>query len=367
MRQIFNYRKFNDGMSDGIVETFQSLLAKSMDKKNDTPEYKEANSALNETFMKFCVEAIPGRQFESMEDIKNPMIHNDPFFIQRFNTILAQVITPVIPTVIANKYDTLYDTVQVGFGDNAKFHVASNELFIVNDIAEGIARGGVQTSVDTEYTVQARPQQIALYVDWYLVASNRLDWGYMVQKVGDSYAAWVQSKVVSAMASCITNAAQWGISGYIANGFTDANFVTTVRNVELANRGAQVYGLGTKLALMEILPAESATSGFRYGENSDIVKRGFLPSYKGTPLVELGNALIPNTQNSTPQVVVPDDIIYLIPMGMHKPVKSVVEGNSISIAQDPLRSADHCYGFTLTTHIGVDTIVGTKFGAINLV
>ena len=142
----------------------------------------------------------------------------------------------------------------------------------------------------------------------------------MGQKIGVSFSAYIQGKVVSAMASAITDAADHGISGYIASGMSDENWLTTVRNVELANAGAQVYALGTKIALGSVLPAESATSGFRFGENSEIVRTGFLPSYKGTPLVELGNALVPNTINGTPEVVVPDDIIYFIPMGWNKPV-----------------------------------------------
>ena len=72
----------------------------------------------------------------------------------------------VIPTVIASGYENLYETYQVGWGDNAKYTVESNEMFVVNDIAEGIARGGVQTSYNTEYTVQARPKQVSVYVDW---------------------------------------------------------------------------------------------------------------------------------------------------------------------------------------------------------
>ena len=116
MRQVFSYTKFNDKVADGIVETFSTLVQKSLEGKNDTQEYKEANAQLNETFMRFCVEAIPGAKFSSLEDIKNPMIHNDMFFIQRFNTILAQAITPVVPTVIAAGYQELYDVTQVGYG-----------------------------------------------------------------------------------------------------------------------------------------------------------------------------------------------------------------------------------------------------------
>ena len=186
--------------------------------------------------------------------------------------------------------------------------------------------------------------------------------------------AYIQAKVVKAMASVITantSPAAFatnpnGIAGYIANGMTTENWLTTARNVELANGGSEVYALGTKLALADVLPEESATSGFRYGEDGHIVKDGFLPSYKGVALLELGNALVPNTVNGKPEVVVPDDIIYMIPMGKDKPVKVVFEGQNVSVAQDPLYAADHCYGMTVDMRIGVDVIVGSKFGAIQL-
>lgn len=156
----------------------------------------------------------------------------------------------------------------------------------------------------------------------------KLDWGKLGQKIGASFMAYIQAKVVKAMASVITaNTSPSafatnpnGIAGYIANGMTTENWLTTARNVELANGGSEVYALGTKLALADVLPEESATSGFRYGEDGHIVKDGFLPSYKGVALLELGNALVPNTVNGKPEVVVPDDIIYMIPMGKDKPV-----------------------------------------------
>lgn len=179
---------------------------------------------------------------------------------------------------------------------------------------------------------------------------------------------YVQAKAIKAMASVIsaTGSAEWGISGYQANGLTDINWMTLARNVKLANGGSEVYALGTGLALTQVLPAESATSQFRYGEDSDIIKRGFLPSYKNVPLIELGNVLVPNTVNGTPEVVLPDNVIFFLPMAMYKPVKVVVEGNSVTIEKNPLYQPDHTYQFIVTAHIGVDTVVGTKFGSLLL-
>lgn len=196
--------------------------------------------------------------------------------------------------------------------------------------------------------------------------TGKQDWGRFGVKIGLAYSAYIQGKVVKAVSSIIDAGDKYGVGGYIASGFTDENWLVTARNVELANGGAQVYALGTKLALADVLPKQEANSQFRFDENSAIVKTGYLPSYKEVPLLELGNALIPNTINGKPQVIVPDDVIYMLPMGMYKPVKVVIEGNTVSIAQDPMYVADHTYGMTVTMHIGVDVVVGSKFGAIQL-
>lgn len=189
-------------------------------------------------------------------------------------------------------------------------------------------------------------------------------------KIGLAYSAYIEGKVVKAMESSIVapivNAQ--GISGYVANGMSDNNWIVTARNVQLANGGSEVYALGTKLALANALPAWSAGIGteFRYDENSAIVKKGFLPEYKGVPLVELGNALVPNTINGTPQTIVSDEIIYMLPMGMYKPVKVVFEGNTLTVEKNPLEMADHTYCMNVNLMVGVDVVVGSKYGAIIL-
>lgn len=116
MKKIFNYQKFNNETLDGIVETFCALSDAYMEGKADTKEYRDANAALNETFMKFCVESIPNATFTSIEDVKNPMVHQNYAFTTAFDTVLARVLTPVIPTVIARGYEQLMDVVQVGWG-----------------------------------------------------------------------------------------------------------------------------------------------------------------------------------------------------------------------------------------------------------
>ena len=202
------------------------------------------------------------------------------------------------------------------------------------------------------------------------VASGKLDWGKLIAKIGASFAAYIQARLAKVMADVITNngnvatANKDGIAGYIANGLTDENWLKTARNIKLANGGADVYALGTSIALASVLP--DSAKGFRYGEDSAIVKTGFLPDYKNVPMIELGNALVPNTINGTPEVVLPDDIIYFLPLGMNKPIKVVMEGNTVSVEKDAMFAADHAYGFVVDMRMGMDAVVGSKFGAIQL-
>lgn len=363
MKHIFSYNKFNDEALDGIVESGYALTQAFLEGKGNTHEYSEANKQFNESLMKFCAEGNV-MNYNGLEDIKNPMVHKNSSFLEKFDVVLAQILTPVIPTVVASGYDQLYDVTQVGFGDSAAFQVESNELFIVNDLAEGIRNGAQQTASNTEYTIQAQRQTISLYCDWYHVAAGKQNWGSLLAKVGASFAAYVMGRVAKVMSDVITTAGEHGIAGYIANGMTDANWLTTARNVSLANGGAQVYALGTNIALADVLPADAQS--FRYGEAGSIVRDGYLPEYKKIPLIELGNCLVPNTINGTPEVVLDDDIIYMLPLGFNKPVHVVMEGNSVSVQRDPMYAADHTYGFTVDMRLGVGIVIRSKIGCIQL-
>ena len=364
MRQMFSYTKFNDETADSLVMAFSALVSRNLEGQtiHNSEEYKEANNLFSKNIVEYCLENS-GAVYNDMEDLKNPMVYNNAFFKSKFATILAQAITPVVPTVVSAGYDQLFEVHQVGFGDNAKYTVDSNELYIVNDIAEGIKRGGQQTIYNNEYTVQASRKQISAYVGWYLVATGVFDWGQLGRKIGASFNAAIQSMVVKAMTSVITDAAAHGISGYIQNGFSDEAWLTLARNVQLANGNSQVYALGTNIALGKILPEAAA---FRFGPDSDIVVDGALPAYMRVPLIELGNALVPNTINGKPEAILGDDFVYMIAMGSYKPCKVVIEGNQVQVQEDALTVRDHSYNMTIDMRIGADCVVGSKFGYLAL-
>lgn len=127
-RLMFNYSECLDEQQENFVLAFNELVADFRANKSNTKEYKENNAKFTESLIKYCVEAA-GRSFTDLSMVKNPQLslHNT-HFVETFNTVLAQMITPTVPEVISEEYSTLWETRQVGWGDNAKFEVESNEL-----------------------------------------------------------------------------------------------------------------------------------------------------------------------------------------------------------------------------------------------
>ena len=117
MRQMFNYTKFNDETADSLVMAFSALVSRNLDGQTiyNSEEYKEANTLFSKNIIEYCLEGS-GAVYNDMEDIKNPMVYSNAFFKSKFATILAQAITPVVPTVVSAGYDQLFEVHQVGFG-----------------------------------------------------------------------------------------------------------------------------------------------------------------------------------------------------------------------------------------------------------
>ena len=164
------------------------------------------------------------------------------------------------------------------------------------------------------------------------------------------------------MTNAVTNAANLGIAGYTKIGATKANWIDLAQKVGAANGGADVYALGTLSALGKVIPDDA---GFRFMSDDDIVTKGYLPVYNQVPCFELKQAILPTTLNSAnPTLIVPDNYIYFIPMSFNRPVKVLFEGNNVTVVTDPQKTTDARLALTITMRIGVDTVIGSKFGVL---
>lgn len=361
---MFNYKKSSDQVFNDLVETMAELGSDFTAGNGNTAEYAEKNATFNESFAKYCVEKS-GDEFTGLDMLKDPnYVNNNNAFYRAFSTVLAQAITPTVPQLVSNNYGQLFDVHQCGWGDNAEFTVESNEYFTVYNLAEGINMGTQQTAYNNTYTITAQKRSISVQVDWYHVAAGLQNWGNFATKVAKSFQAYIFASAIKAMTKALTQTSTLGIAGYTGLGFTDDNWVTVAQNVSLANGGADTYALGTLRAISKVLPSDGA---FRYGPNDDVTKVGYLPAYKNVPIVRLDQALVPGSINTaTPTSLVNDNLIFFIAMGGFKPIHVVFEGNNVAIDLNPMETKDCTYGLTISMYLGVDTVVGSKFGTLTI-
>lgn len=320
--------------------------------------YDEHNHTFSEALVKVCLKGTPF-EFTSLDMVKNPQVVKNIQFQQNFNAVIAQTITPIVPAVVSAKFEDLAETRQVGFGDNAIFNIKSNELFVINDIAEGVQTGGLQRCYNQEVSVSAHPKQIRYDMPWYQVASGIFDFGEWAYKIGVSYAAYINMMVIKTVTDYVDNDMATGV--YKVAGFTDANWIKLAKRVRAVNGNADVIALGDLSAVGTVIPN---TVGLQYGLGEEMAKYGYLDRYKGVPITVIDPSIVPTTENTTALLATPEDMIFFLPVGGYKPVKIVLEGQQVSVEADPTKTADKTMGITITMRIGMSFVLGSRFGVI---
>ena len=364
MMEMFNFNsqdKTFDAIVTSIVDSAKTRF------EAQTEPSKEELRLQNEAIVKYALE---GTRFEAKFEqeglacMKNPQITKNETVRSNFEAVIAEVVNAIAPSVTSADYSRfLAEVRQVGWGDTARFIIRSNELFKVNEIAEGVNRGVLQPIFDNEVTVNPSPIEIATAIDWYAVAAGVFDWGDFGLRAGRSFEAYIFLKVIAAMTSVTGDMIG---AGYIANGYTPANWTNLVQKVSAANGGAPVYAIGSLGALTKVNTTGANGLGLQYFVGEDYLSKGYIDKFLGARMIPVDPALVPTTINSTADLAVPDNKIYMVAADAYRPIKIVFEGNSMTVERIPEETTDKRYGIRIQMRVGVSAIVGSKFGRIDL-
>ena len=361
MRKYFTYNKTRDESFNAIVDSSLELAREVFEGKKSA-DYKEKNAEVIKACGKKMVEGTPFEarfENEGLELFKTPNVRNNSTVRDNFNAILAQIVTAIVPEVTNDTFEGfIADVHQVGFGDTARFKIESNDLFTVNQKAEGVRKGVDQPMFDDEITVNASPVEISTAIDWYPFAAGEFDMGNFGVKISRSFAAYIFLKAIAGMTQATT---AFG-AAYATNGVTPVLFGTLRERVQAANGGMGVLAVGTAVALSNL----SLQGNYQVEIGEEMNKVGYLDQYLGVPLVGIKNVLVPGTTNSTATLALPDNKIYLIPVAGTRPVKILFEGNEVSVSFNPDETSDKRYGISVEMRIGISAVIGAKYGIINL-
>ena len=360
--KMFNYRKRDDAFNYIVDETVAFAAAQMNGKEVDNKSERLAN--LNEAVIKYC---LAGTRYESLYEEKGAAAFKDPRVIknadvqENFNAIIAEMINPILPMVSNEDFIRFFAEVrQIGWGDTARFVVKSNELFKVNEVAEGVLRGTMQIIHDNEVTVNTTPIEIVTETDWYQIAALDYDFGDFGLRAARSFEQYIFLKIVAALASVT------GTQGaaFTAAGFTKTNWANIAQKTSAANGGSAVWAIGTLSALNNVVPPEA---GLQYGLGQKIADQGYLDKFFGTRLVCLEPAFAtPYGVNTNGNLAFSDNEIYFIGVSAYKPLCLVYEGDTLVVERDATHTPDKTYRIKIGMRVGVGAVLGSKFGMLTL-
>lgn len=350
----YTANQINTSSSFMTFDTSRKALFSSV----DTLKYDEEMATANECFMRYCV---AGTQYAwtGLEMVKDPMVRNDVGFKSRLFAVISQVITPVVPAVISAVNMNWAEIKDISLGDTASFEVDSNELFEVNEAGEGAGFGAAQRLLSQEFTVNPTLKETTIAIDWYWVATNKLDWGKLTYKVGISLGAYINQLVYITLKNSIASQP----AAYKANGFSDTNFLNLAQRVQYANNGAKTTVIGTKVALGTVLPSNDY---LKVQLGDEWAKVGYLGSYKGYEFMELQQTIVPSTVNTTATFGMDDDYLFFFPVGGYRPIKIVFEGDAYTFQKDSTQTADKTQILQIQRKFAAKAVIGSRFGVLTL-
>lgn len=356
MKKFFAYKQSTDSSFNDVVDGALELARETYENKKSS-DYSEKNRLVCENLGKLGVANTryeSSYETEGLNLFKNPSVGRNSGVRENFDAVVAQVITAFLPEVANDQFEGYFAEVhQIGWGDTATFPIESNDLFKVNSKAEGIRKGVDQPMFDDEMTVNAKLVTIDTSIDWYPFAAGKFDMGAWAAKIARSFAAYIFITVVKGLIGTHPFGA-----AYEENGVNPAGWGRIRERVSAANGGMNVIGVGTAVALSNV----SLGGNFQVEIGEEMNKVGYLDQYLGVPLMAVKNVLRPGTTNTTAELVLPDNMIFMVPVAGQRPAKIVFEGNEITVTCDPDHTSDVRYGISVELRVGIAIVKGAKYG-----
>ena len=133
-----------------------------------------------------------------------------------------------------------------------------------------------------------------------------------------------------------------------------------IANVKRASGASSVTLFGTDVALEYLEDAELKDHPSD-DLNAQLIRTGRIGTWYGETLVELPNAF--KQGSALKEQVIKDNIIYVVPNNVNKPVKMVVEPELMDINESGVR-VDDTIEFAVRFSFGCNVVTGCMLGAI---
>jgi hypothetical protein len=270
--------------------------------------------------------------------------------------VVSAILDVLIPDTLIDSIGLYSDVRTIGWGDSAAFDVEPRDLFIVSKAGRGKRISEMHKQFRGQVTVVPEMREITVAVSLMRILAGKESLAAFVSKAVRSIETAVTVDVYTTFATAMLALSNTAVSGLRVAGYTQSDFVNLSQKVA-AYTNSRPIAIGTQRALANILPVDA---NYRYDlDSSEFVKLGYIRNFQGTDIM-----VLPQVADwETPfQLKLSDATIWIIAPSANKLVKLVLEGNTLSHADDTWSNANLLQTTTLLKSWG-SAIATNSIGA----
>ena len=249
-------------------------------------------------------------------------------------------------------------------GDSTEFYIEARQELHVSRISKDgkVFLDRQRFDQGESITVSVATYGIKVYEHLARIMLGRADWGTLVAHLNAAVEKFIQKEVYKAFGAIVKAIpAAYTVS---SDKVEKEEILRAVRNVQMVSGAQQVMLVGTGLALSHLEGVDVA--GQTEAMKNQLHEVGALRVFHGIPLVELPQQIEKGLPGDADHKLVQrDDIIYILPNNIGKPIKMVVEPELIDINESGVR-VDDTIEFAVRFSFGLAVLTGRALGAIEL-
>lgn len=258
-------------------------------------------------------------------------------------------------------FERFVETRSQARGDKTVFYVESKNEVVVSRISKDgrVALDRQRFDEGYELSVDTETRGVKVYEHIARIMLRKTGWANFVSALYAAMERDIAEMCYGAFLAVVENLP----SEFVHRGAYNAKSIKEkIRNVKLISGAASVTLVGTELAL-EALTQEGSIEYLKSADvQNEIYATGRLGKWYGHDVVELPNGFKQGT--GLAELVMPDDVVYIIPNVQEKPVKLVVEPELIDIQNSAIARVDDTIELAVRWTAGCNVITGSAIGAI---
>ena len=257
-------------------------------------------------------------------------------------------------------FDRFVESRSQARGDKTMFYVEARNEVVVSRISKDgrVALDRQRFDEGAELEVRTATYGIKVYEHLARILLGRADWSKLVARLNEAVEQFIAEKTYATFAEVCNNLpSQFRHAG----AYDRQKIQKAIANVKKASGASSVTLFGTEVAL-EFLEEGMLQDHPADELNAQKARAGRIGTWYGETVVELPNSF--KQGSAMKDNVMQDNVIFVIPNNVIKPVKMVVEPELMDINESGVR-VDDTIEFAVRFSFGCNVITGCMLGVIS--